>query len=112
MKIKQIKIIFWIIAIIAFIVFFIHGNQMDKKATEDFNKEEFHGIIKEIKYNEGKRGFPDILINENWIYLGLNGEKIQNYISIGDSLEKIKGSDIIIVYRKDSLNNWIPKEFK
>ena len=42
--------------------------------------------------------------------MGLNGENIQNYISIGESLEKIKGSDIIIVYGKDSLNNWIPKE--
>ena len=112
MNFKLIKIIFWIIVAIAFVVFYWNGYREDKNAREKFRISNFHGIINEIKYNDGRRGFPDILVNDNWIYLGLNGEKIQNYILLGDSIEKVKDSNSIIVYRKDSLDNWVPKEFK
>ena len=113
MKIKHIKLIFFIIAVCAFIVFFINGYYKDKKAQTAFIEEEFHGIIMEIKYIEGRRrGFPDLKINSKWIYLGLNGEKIQNYIKVSDSIVKDSGTETINVYRKNVKGSWDEKVFK
>lgn len=112
MKIKHIKLIFFFIVFFAFILFFVKGYQMDKKAQTAFIEKEFHGIIMEIKYIEGRRGFPDLKINGEWIYLGLNGEKIQNYIEISDSIIKRSGTETIKVYKKNSKGVWIEKVFK
>lgn len=112
MKIKHIKLIFFIIAACAFIVFFINGYYKDKKAQTVFIEEEFRGNIMEIKYIEGRRGFPDLNIDSNWIYLGLNGEKIQNYIKVSDSIAKDSGTETIKVYRKNFKGNWNEKVFK
>ncbi len=111
MKIKHIKLIFFIIVACAFIVFFINGYYEDKKAQTAFVEKEFHGIINEIKYNEGRRGFPDLKISNNWIYLGLNGEKIQKYIKVSDSIAKDSGTETIKVYRKNNKGNWDEKVF-
>lgn len=112
MKIKYIKLAFFFIVFCAFILFFINGYYRDKNAQTAFTEKEFHGIIMEIKYIEGRRGFPDLKINGEWIYLGLNGEKIQNYIEVSDSIVKKSGTETIKVYRKNSKGVWIGKVFK
>lgn len=109
---KRIKLIFFITVTIAFMLFYINGYYEDRKAQKAFVEEEFHGIIIEIKYFEGRRGFPDLKIDNKWIYMGLNGEKIQNYIKVSDSLAKESGTEIIKVYRKNLKGNWDEKAFK
>jgi hypothetical protein len=63
-------------------------------------------FIKEIKYSPTKRGFPDIKLDEDWVYLGINGEEIYNIIFLDDSIVKIPGCREIKVFRKDSTCLW------
>ncbi len=112
MNTKHIKLIFFIIAICAFIVFNINEYYNDKQAQTAFIEKEFHGIILEIIYIEGHRGLPDLKINSKWIYMGVNGQKIQNYIKVSDSIVKDSGTETIKVYRKNYKGIWDEKVFK
>jgi hypothetical protein len=105
--INLIRILFIFFSIIGLIIFIINGERNDKLADIRFNVLEINGIITDIKYFENKRGFPDYLINDKWIYLGLNGEKIQNHVIINDSLCKNSGSDTINIYRKNENDEWV-----
>jgi hypothetical protein len=112
MKIKHIKLIFFIIAACAFIVFFINGYYKDKKEQTAFIEEEFHGIIMEIKYVEGNRGDPYVKIGNQWIVFGPREDKVRNYISVEDSIVKKMGTVTIKVYRKNVKGSWDEKVFK
>jgi hypothetical protein len=112
MKISLVNLVYIIIVISAFIVFFRYGYSIDKRAQASFREMEFHGVIKEIIYSEGKRGFPDLQIDNQWIFLGLNGEKIQNHIKVSDSIVKNSGTETIKIYRKNNKKGWDEKVFK
>ena len=103
---KRTKIIVFIMVAIAFIVFFVHGYHKDKKAKNTFIEIEFYGIIKEIKYTEGNRGFPILRINDKWINLGINAANIYNFIHESDSIVKDSGTERIKVYRKNPYGKW------
>ncbi len=45
-------------------------------------------------------------------FFGVSEDKIRNYIQDGDSIVKIKDSETIVIYRKDSINNWGSRLFK
>lgn len=104
--INLIRILFITFWLIGLIIFIIRGERSDKLADIRFIKHELKGTVADIKYFENQRGFPDYLINGKWIYLGLNGEKVQNHIRINDSLCKNSGSDTIQIYRKKEGGEW------
>ncbi len=112
MKIKHIKLIFFIIATCAFIVFFVNSYYMNKKAKTAFIEKEYRGIILEIKYVEGNRGDPYVLIGNQWFVFGLNEDKVRNYIKVSDSIVKDSGTETIKVYRKNYKGIWDEKVFK
>lgn len=101
-----------IIVVCCILISCANAYEKDRKARANFYERDFHGVIKEIKYNEGRRGFPDIKLTNEWIYLGLSGQKIQNYILVDDSIVKDSGTETIKVYRKNSKGIWDEKVFK
>jgi len=111
MKIKHIKLIFFIIVACAFIVFFINGYYKDKKAQTAFVEKEFHGIILEIKYVEGNRGDPYVQIGSQWFVFGINEDKVRDYIKVSDSITKDSGTETIKIFRKNNKGTWDEKVF-
>lgn len=100
------------IILLSFLCFIIYVSYSGYRANQYFLKEEYHGTINKVKFNEGRRGFPDILVDSNWHFLGINEECIVHYIKEGDSIVKHKGFRDIIVYRKTTINKWSKKVFK
>ena len=98
--------------LISFLCFIVYVFYSDYRATQNFLNEDFHGTINKVEFNEGRRGFPDIRVDSNWHFLGINEECIVHYIKEGDSIVKHKGFRDIIVYRKTNMNKWSKKVFK
>jgi len=109
---KFFKIVFIITAFLTLIIFIIEGFYKDKKGRETFIQESYHGIINDIVFFEGNRGFPLLKINNNWHTCGILESKIQNYIKVGDSISKNSGREEIKVYRKNINGNLYEKVFK
>jgi|GEM_PF-3744293 len=110
MNSKIIKLIYFLIIAIGFFAFFIRGYYQNKKAHTAFVDAEYQGIIKEI--HQGPRGFSKLTIGSLTMNLGLDEQKIQNYIHISDSIVKKSGTTEIIVYRKNPKGAWQEKVFK
>ncbi len=109
-KFKWVQIIFVFIFIVGF---FIYNEYIDRKSENEFQSINYECVIKDIRFIEGKRGLPDVQLNNKWYYLGYSTEiKIASYIHIGDSIVKKSGNVEIKVYRKDSLGTWRVKVFK
>ena len=112
MKLNYIKIILILLFyIIFFVVASIHTDKLIIRDHENYYKREYHGIIKDIEYIDGNRGNPSILINDQWIHLGIYEGKVKNYIEIGDSIVKKDSSYIILVYRRNYENVWNERKF-
>lgn len=108
---KKFKTIIRVIFFIPFIIFFITGIIKQEKDYKEFLNERYKGVITDIREIEGSRGIPEIKINNEWIYLGPHGSKVENYVKIGDSIVKKANSEKIIVFKKKN-NKWYGKEFK
>ena len=93
-------------------LFFLSGYYKTKESNKFFIEMELHGIINEIKYNEGYRGLPHIKIDNQWIFIGINGEKVHNHIIIGDSIVKDSGTTTFKVYRKNEQGVWDERIYK
>lgn len=106
------KILILAFIILTIILFSLKGYRMKNHSYDLFKESEFHGIINDIKLREGSRGLPHILIDNQWIFIGLNVQKIQHHIIVGDSIVKEPGSMIIKVYRKNSNGAWDERIYK
>jgi len=101
-----------IIAILFFsLIFLVYNLYNDHNVTVELNKRGYKGIIEDIRTVEGRRGLPDIKINDNWINLSLEESKVKNYILIGDSIVKDSGISIMEVFRKNKKGEWYVKGF-
>ena len=109
---KAIKLIAIIILGLGFLIFIIHAYYLDHGAKREYLYRSIHGIIEEIKIEEGNRRLPTLKINNQWIFLDMPGEKIDHYIQTRDSLVKDSGSTSIKVFRKNEKNEWYVKVFK
>ncbi len=101
------RIVFIALAILGFIIFFYQGEIKDRKAFERFKQYSVHGIVSDVKIFQYRSGFPSYFINGEWVHFGINGEKVENFIFLNDSLSKSSGNDTIRVYRKNELKEWI-----
>ena len=109
MEIKEIKIIRIVILALIFLGFILFHFFQEKKSKENrqhFSEEVYHGIVEDIKYAKTKRGYPDYLINGQWVYFGGFFEHSEEYVNIGDSLAKEKGTKIVEVYSKNKKGKW------
>ena len=103
---KNLKRNFILTIVLAFVCFIFYLFYSSNKADQIFFSKHYKGIIKEINFNEGRRGFPDIRLDSQWIYLGIEEDRIINYIKKGDSIVKNVGTKEIIIFRKDENNTW------
>ena len=108
----KIRNTFIIILLILFGWFVISLYLDSNEANERFVNTEYSAIIKKIKYIHGDRGIPTVMLDEQWIHLGLYGDKVRGCINIGDSIVKESGTEVIKVYRKNSENKWDERVFK
>jgi len=108
---KKIKIIAIVTLLIFFLIFFLYNYIYFFNAKVALNKRGYKGIIEDIRTVEGRRGLPDIKINDNWINLSLEESKVKNYILIGDSIVKDSGISIMEVFRKNKKGEWYVKGF-
>ncbi|RLD83862.1 MAG: hypothetical protein DRJ10_02660 [Bacteroidetes bacterium] len=79
---------------------------MDHQAKHAFWGVEYEGIVMDLRYIEGKAGWPEVKIKRRWIYLGVFAANIAFKVQIGDSIVKKKGQVEIEVYRRDSAGEW------
>ena len=100
-----------LICIVMLTIFFAHGFFKDHQAANKFITENYKGLVREIVYKDGKRGLPDVKLDSNWFYFGMNEEKIKLYIRIGDSIVKESGTKTIKIYRKNENGKWVDKIF-
>jgi len=95
------------------LLFFIVENiKRSNQGKINCYEKEFSGIVNEIDSNNISRGIPIVLIDSVYMRLCSDSYILFKYLEEGDSIKKISNSNIYIIYKKDSLNNWIPKEFK
>jgi hypothetical protein len=111
LNMKKIRIIFISILAIMFITFLVHDAWLQKKLKKEFIDLTYTGIIYEIRYIEGNRGYPRVRIGNQWNNINILESKIVNYIQTGDSILKETGTETIIVYRKNENDEWIEKVF-
>ena len=104
---KKIRTIIFITGGIGIFIFFGYAAYKSKKATEKWMQEEYQGVIEEISYGAGNRGFPTIKINNELRVLGMNQESVAKVIQVGDSILKESGAIGVRVYRMDSTHTWI-----
>ena len=69
-------------------------------------KIECFGIIDGIKIDTLDRGTPYFLIDSSWVYIGSFGYSIRSYAQKGDSISKIKGEEVLRLYRKRSSDDY------
>jgi hypothetical protein len=89
-------------------MFLEKGGERERK---EFIAREYIGVIKDIRHIEYHRGNPDILISNEWVFLTLDEQLIFDEIKVGDSIVKKGGSEKIVIYRRDSLDNVRVMEF-
>jgi hypothetical protein len=112
MEIKEIRIIRKVLfglIFIGFIIFIFYQIHKDKKSKIMFSNEVYKGIVEDEIYGEMKRGFPDYLINGQWVYFGGFFSGSKKIIEVGDSLVKEKGDITVKVYSKNNTGDWILK---
>ena len=103
---------FGIVMVLMFVVFFCYNFfYLWYKAYKEFIRSNYHGVITEIKYVQGKRDLPDIMINGEWKFVNQNEAKVKHHIQVGDSITKESGTEIIKVYRKNQDGTWFSKAF-
>lgn len=73
---------------------------------------EVSGVVDRIEYFPSDRGAQSLMINNQWINMGVEGQKIRTYLKIGDSIIKKQGIREIRIYRKTKENLWHEKIFK
>lgn len=109
---KKEKLILRSLIGVMFISIITYNVYLAFKGNQKFIKLEYNGIIQEIRIRENNHGLPDIKINNTWVMLKIQEEKITKYIHVGDSIVKESGSETIKIYRKNETNIWCVKEFK
>jgi hypothetical protein len=80
-------------------------------ARNEFLEKEYKGKINKIEYRTGYRGFPHVMLDEKWYFLGQDEGKILHFIRINDSIVKRKGTNEIVVFTRDGSGQYISKTF-
>ena len=112
-ELKKIRIGFIILGILGVVFFIFRQIQLSKEYSKNYLNDSYYGVIKDIKYIEGKRGCPDIKIGNEKYYMGFDAEGVASYyIEVGDSIVKKKNDLNVYVYRQDSSGIWKMKIFK
>ncbi|NVO01732.1 MAG: hypothetical protein HXX09_03445 [Bacteroidetes bacterium] len=75
-----------------------------------FINKTYNGVI--YKQSDGSKGSFFVTVRDTTLHLGLFEHKIRDYIKVGDSISKEKGTAAIKVYRKDKDSIWQEKVFK
>lgn len=112
MKKNRNIIVIALIVLVAIILFAFFISLKLENDVNHFIDKEFNGVITNIKYVEGNRGNPSIELNNDWVYIGLYGSKVNQYIQIGDSIIKESETKEIKVYRLNSKGEWTERIFK
>jgi uncharacterized membrane protein len=112
MNIKTIKAIFILLTVLSFVIFFYIKYQENINAKLQALEREYSGIIKDIVFVDGNRGYPMVKINQEWLYFGQIEANVMYELEIGDSISKISGSRIILVYRKNQIGDWVALEIE
>ncbi|MBS4012372.1 MAG: hypothetical protein KGZ97_01255 [Bacteroidetes bacterium] len=87
---------------------------VQKNFNEGFDryiKQSFCGVVEKVYYQEHSRGFPNVVVNDTSIYLGVHFIRISGNIQIGDSICKKPGSNKHSVCRLGKNMNWQCKEY-
>ena len=108
-SIKTVSIIF----ISCFILFLFLRNIFLKNRVQEeikFKKECYSGTI--MKLSPGGRGSYWISFSDTTWQTNIFEEIITNYIQVGDSISKEKGTAAIKVYRKDKDSIWQERVFE
>lgn len=103
---KSLKFVFFILAFLGFIIFFIMGERDSRLSKRKFNNLSINGVVLDLKFNQLDRGSPSYYIDGKWANFGLSGQKVESYIKVSDSLFKESGSDTIQIYRKKEGGEW------
>ena len=103
---KKNRLIYLVAVFVFFAVFFAIGFYEDHKKYQDFINEEYSGVVQDIKYVNGNRGYPYVKIGEEWIVFGKFESKIENRISISDSIVKIADSENFKIFKKNDMEQW------
>lgn len=111
--IKWIGIIIAALLLISALIFILRKSYVSKEYNENYLNDSYAGIIEEIKYEERKRGCPDIKIQGKWFHMGFDAEiSASFYIEIGDSIVKKKNDLNIYLYKKKNNGIWDMKIFE
>jgi glutaredoxin len=78
---------------------------------ESYIKQSFCGVVEKIYYQKHSRGYPNVVINDQSIYLGVDFIEIRDYIQVGDSICKKSGGNKYSVCRLGKDMNWQCKEY-
>ncbi len=98
--------------IIVLVIWFTHFlNSGSARRFNEFKARGYSGVIKEIRRIQSHKGCPDILIQNEWIFLTMDEQIIFDQIHVGDSIVKQAGSDKITIFRIDSLSKIETLEF-
>jgi NRPS condensation-like uncharacterized protein len=106
---KTVSIIFISCFILFLILRTIVLNQ-DEIRKEEVKKRFYKGTI--LKVEEGGRGAFWLYLTDTTLLLNIFERKIRDYIQVGDSISKEKGTATIKVYRKDKDSIWQEKVFE
>ncbi len=109
---RIIKIIVLSIGILGMVVFISYAICASIESDRLFLNQGYSGKIKNIRFVEGHRGYPDIYLNNSWHTIGGHESKIMHYIQINDSIVKKSGSGTIYIYRMTSDGKFHEKTFK
>lgn len=108
--IKKIKVVFILLTGLAFAVFFYFNYKENENAKLRVLDREYSGIIEDIVFVDNNRGYPMVKINQEWLYFGQIEANVMYEIEIGDSISKISGSNVVMVYRRKLFGDWEPIE--
>ena len=103
---KSLKFVFFILAFLGFIIFFIMGERDSRLSKRKFNNLSINGVVLDLKFNQLDRGSTSYYIYGNWHNFDLQGHKLIPYTIPNDSLVKNSGSDTIQIYRKKEGGEW------